>query len=72
MSYLNSQSYLFSVQYYHHKETGQLIYKAKSVDWFLYDGDTERQKVNLSCLIFKRLGLSKKNPKLSEVAICAI
>ena len=27
----------FNVQYCHHKETSQLIYKAKSVDWFLYD-----------------------------------
>ena len=42
MHYLNSQYQLLSVQYYYHKETSQLIYKAKSVDYFLYDGNAER------------------------------
>ena len=31
---------IFSVQYYSHKETSQLILKAKSVDWFLYFQNT--------------------------------
>ena len=30
------------VHYYHYKETSQLIYKAKSVDCFLYNGNIER------------------------------
>ena len=42
MRYLNSQSQLFSVQYFHHKETSELIYNAKSVDWIFRDGNIER------------------------------
>ena len=42
MSHLNSQSYLFSVQYYYQQDTVQLIYKAKSVEWFLYVCNIER------------------------------
>ena len=30
-------------------------------NWFLYDGDIERQKVTLSCLILKRLEKKKKS-----------
>ena len=36
------QLFFFSVQYYHHKETSQLIFKSKSVDWIFYDGNIER------------------------------
>ena len=41
MSYLSSQFQLFSVQYYLHKESGQLIYKAESGECFFYGSNIE-------------------------------
>ena len=33
--------HIFSVQYYNHKETSQLILKVKPLDWILYEGNIE-------------------------------